>query len=98
MTNNLVMKKKYALFVLLIGAQFCFRDVACGQDTSAVSSRVVEDGGTGPFKAIMISESSLPTHTVFRPSDLHAAAKKGNIPIIVWGNGACANSPDNNRK
>ncbi|HWA36182.1 MAG TPA: hypothetical protein VG737_18705, partial [Cyclobacteriaceae bacterium] len=90
------MKKTYAILALLIGTQFCFRNVACGQDTSATSSitsRVVEDGGTGPFKAIMVSESSLPTHTVFRPSDLHAATKKGKLPIIVWGNGACANSP-----
>src|SRR5690606_26196922 len=59
----------------------------------AVTSRVVEDGGTGPFKAIMMTESSLPTHTVFRPTDLNAASKKGKLPIIVWGNGACANSP-----
>ena len=90
------MKKTYMLLALLVGAQFCDNNVARGQDTSAVSnvtSRVVEDGGTGPFKAIMTSESSLPTHTVFRPSDLGAATKKGKLPIIVWGNGACANSP-----
>ena len=33
-------------------------------------SRIVEDGGTGQFKAIMLSESTLSTHTVFRPNDL----------------------------
>jgi hypothetical protein len=60
--------------------------------TSTVTSRVVEDGGTGLFKTIMVSESSLPTHTVFKP-DLGAATKKDKLPIIVWGNGACANSP-----
>ena len=58
-----------------------------------VTSSVVEDGGTGPYKAVMVSETSLLTHTVFKPSDLNAAAKKGKLPIIVWGNGACANSP-----
>ena len=36
------------------------------------ASRVVEDGGTGKYKAIMISETSLPTHTVFRPQDSRA--------------------------
>lgn len=56
-------------------------------------SRVVEDGGTGEFSAIMISEQSLPTHTVFRPQDLSAFGKKNKLPIIAWGNGACANSP-----
>ena len=56
-------------------------------------SRVVEDGGTGPYKAIMLSDSTLSTHTVFRPSDLSAFGKAQKLPIIVWGNGACANSP-----
>lgn len=63
-------------------------------DSSAkLTSRIVEDGGTGPFKALMLTESSLPTHTVFRPQDLSAFGAKNKLPIIVWGNGACANSP-----
>ena len=57
------------------------------------ASRVVEDGGTGEYKAIMISEPSLATHTVFRPQDLSAFGKKSKLPVIAWGNGACANSP-----
>ena len=57
------------------------------------TSRTVEDGGTGPFKAIMASDSTLATHTVFRPKDLSAFGRKTKLPIIVWGNGACANSP-----
>jgi Dipeptidyl aminopeptidases/acylaminoacyl-peptidases len=56
-------------------------------------SRILEDGGTGPHKAIMVSDSTLPTHTVFRPQDLSAFGKKSKLPIIAWGNGACANSP-----
>ncbi|WP_114790765.1 hypothetical protein U0035_20300 [Niabella yanshanensis] len=62
-------------------------------DTSPTASRVVEDGGTGPFKALMISESSLPTHTVFRPGNLNDFGPQNRLPIIAWGNGACANSP-----
>ncbi|WP_161889500.1 poly(ethylene terephthalate) hydrolase family protein [Pontibacter russatus] len=62
--------------------------------TSALTaSRVVEDGGTGPYSTIMLTESTLPTHTVFRPKDLSAFSKKNKLPIIAWGNGACANSP-----
>jgi hypothetical protein len=53
----------------------------------------VEDGGTGPYSAIMLSEKSLPTHTVFRPKDLNSFGNKLKLPIIVWGNGACNNSP-----
>ena len=56
-------------------------------------SRTVEDGGTGSYPALMLSEESLPTHTVFRPSDLSAFGEDEPLPVIAWGNGACANSP-----
>ena len=59
----------------------------------AQNSRIVEDGGTGPYKAIMMEEASLTTHTIFRPQDLSKFDKKNLLPIIVWGNGGCANSP-----
>src|SRR5205809_4774515 len=89
------MKRTYALLFLLAGTQFCSKTALAQEARPAPkpASRVVEDGGTGPFKAIMLSETSLPTHTVFKPSDLAAATKKSKLPIIVWGNGACANSP-----
>lgn len=57
------------------------------------ASRTIEDGGTGPFKALMASDGTLATHTVFRPKDLGAFGRKAKLPIIAWGNGACANSP-----
>lgn len=57
------------------------------------NSRVVEDGGTGQYTAIMESDPSLPTHTVFKPQDLSPFGGNEKLPIIAWGNGACANSP-----
>lgn len=57
------------------------------------NSRVVEDGGTGRYSAIMTTEVSLPTHTLFRPKDLNGFSKKNQLPVIVWGNGGCFNSP-----
>ncbi len=36
----------------------------------------------------MLTESSLPTHTVFRPKDLSAFGGKNKLPIIAWGNGS----------
>ena len=59
----------------------------------AQNSRIVEEGGTGPYKAIMMEEATLTTHTIFRPQDLSKFGKKNLLPIIVWGNGGCANSP-----
>ena len=56
-------------------------------------SRIVEDGGTGPSKAIMKEEASLSEHTVFVPQDLSAFSAKKQLPVLVWGNGACTNSP-----
>jgi dienelactone hydrolase len=90
------MRTKYLLLIFLIITVSSFTNFVSAQETdqsAKATSRVVEDGGTGPFKSIMVSEPSLPTHTVFKPSDLDAATKKGKLPIIVWGNGACANSP-----
>lgn len=56
-------------------------------------SEIIENGGTGKYPAIMVSEKSLPTHTVFKPQDLNAFGGKNKLPIIAWGNGACYDSP-----
>jgi hypothetical protein len=47
--------------------------------------------GSGGFKAIMINEPTLATHTVYRPADLNANGL-GKLPIVLWGNGACRNA------
>ncbi|MFN0124646.1 MAG: alpha/beta hydrolase [Blastocatellia bacterium] len=47
--------------------------------------------GTGAYKAMMEVDAGLPTHTVYHPKDL-AALKGKKLPVIVWGNGACANA------
>ena len=56
-------------------------------------SRIVEDGGTGDYKAIMKEDPTLPEHTIFVPQDLSAFSQSKPLPVLVWGNGACANSP-----
>lgn len=60
---------------------------------TATAMKIVEDGGTGPYKALMVTEPSLAAHTVFRPADLSVFGKNNPLPVIVWGNGACTNSP-----
>ena len=83
------MKKMYQLVLTSIFSALVFFQA----NAQEAAQRVVEDGGTGEYKAIMISEPSLSTHTVFRPQDLSVFGKKNKLPIIAWGNGACANSP-----
>lgn len=78
--------------VLLSAAMLCLALTTSAQ-TESVKSRFVEDGGTGPYKAIMQEEASLPAHTVFIPQDLKAFGAKKQLPVLVWGNGACTNSP-----
>ena len=41
----------------------------------------------------MKEEASLEAHTVFVPEDLSAFNEKNPLPVLVWGNGACTNSP-----
>ncbi|NLH17411.1 MAG: alpha/beta hydrolase [Phycisphaerae bacterium] len=61
--------------------------------STETAARTVEDGGTGPYSAVMVTDSTLATHTIFRPKDLSVFGEKNKLPIIAWGNGACANSP-----
>ena len=44
--------------------------------------------GSGPYKAIMATDSALPEHVVYYPADLaQLGAKK--MPVVIWGNGSC---------
>ena len=83
-----------SIFFVLTGLSLLNQVFAQEQATSVqTASRTVEDGGTGPYTAMMVTESSLSTHTVFRPKDLNVFRRKNKLPIIAWGNGGCANSP-----
>lgn len=53
---------------------------------------VIEDGGTGPHPAVATEDWTLPGMTIFRPRDLSSFGADKKLPIIVWGNGACANT------
>src|SRR5690606_40535228 len=44
--------------------------------------------GSGPEPAIVYSEQSLPTHTIYRPETL----RDDRYPVVLWGNGSCVNS------
>jgi hypothetical protein len=61
--------------------------------SAETTNRTEEDGGTGPYPAVVVSDRTLTTHTVFRPQDLNAFGQSRKLPIVAWGNGACANSP-----
>ena len=62
-------------------------------DAPFIQTRIVEDGGTGPYKAIMTETEGLGEHTLIFPQDLSAFGADRQLPVLVWGNGACNNSP-----
>ncbi|UZK65365.1 hypothetical protein [Sphingomonas sp. M1-B02] len=51
--------------------------------------------GSGPYKAVMVEDATLPEHTIYRPSDLAAAGAM--LPVLIWGNGGCANAGNSAR-
>ncbi len=62
--------------------------------TSLAQERIIEDGGNGPYKSIMRADPSLgQEHTIFVPQNLSVFNAQKPLPVLVWGNGACANSP-----
>ena len=56
-------------------------------------TRIIEGGGQGLYKAVMKEEPTLKEHTVIVPQDLTPFGPQKLLPVLVWGNGACANSP-----
>ena len=67
-------------------------------DVGSTSGRVeslavtIGDGGTGPYKAILAGDPTLPTHTIYRPRSLQPFGKSIKMPIVAFGNGGCRNS------
>ncbi|MDO3386820.1 alpha/beta hydrolase [Gilvimarinus sp. SDUM040013] len=57
------------------------------------ASRVIESGGSGESKAIMLTDASLTTHTIFAPQNISKFSTEQKLPLVVWGNGACNDSP-----
>ena len=65
-------------------------------DNETINSQVskqkeMDDGGSGRYRAIVVSEKTLQHFTVYRPRNVQFAARReGPLPILVWFNGACS--------
>lgn len=84
------MKRYFSLFCAAVLLAGCASGPVAPE---TVQSKIVEDGGTGPYKAIMFEAPDFEAHTVFAPQDLSEFGRKNQLPVVVWGNGACTNSP-----
>ena len=53
----------------------------------------VDDGGSGRYRAIVVSEKTLQNFTIYRPRNVqYAARREGPLPLLIWCNGACSGS------
>src|SRR5690349_6700753 len=52
----------------------------------------VKNNPPGPYAVTIESDPGLPTHTVYRPTDLKPFTGSKRLPIVSWGNGACSNA------
>ncbi len=91
------MRMKYLALICVV-AHLHMTSISTAEDavvsgpTNETITRTIEDGGTGSYKAIVVSDSSLATHAIYRPADLSSFGDAAKLPILAWGNGACANS------
>jgi hypothetical protein len=63
--------------------------------TNGPTQRVViqvGDGGSGPFKSVLVGDPNLKTHTLYRPRDLTVFGANLKLPVVAYGNGACRNA------
>lgn len=80
----------------LLGIMLAFCALSFGQITK---SKIVDNGGSGPFKAIAATEKSIPDFVVYRPENIEKAVnEEGKLPILVWANGGCMNSSIHHEK
>ena len=63
--------------------------------TNGPTQRVViqvGDGGSGPFKSVLVGDPNLKTHTLYRPRDLTVFGANLKRRSWLYGNGACRNA------
>lgn len=71
----------------------CISSAEREQARPQVKTRVIDEGGTGIFKAIAVKEKGMEDFVVYRPKDLlHAHARCGALPLLLFGNGGCSDT------
>ncbi len=57
---------------------------------AAPTKKIIDEGGSGPYKAEAISDPTLPGFVVYRPADIkEAVVHEGPLPLFVFANGGC---------
>ena len=77
------------LFVILAGFMLCL--TAC-TEPAVPRQKVVDEGGLGKYPAIVTEDAQFEGYTIYRPADMVKAAAEKPLPLVVFGNGGCANT------
>ena len=51
--------------------------------------KIVDEGGSGPYKAEAREEKTFADAVVYKPIDLKSAAADSKLPVLVFANGGC---------
>lgn len=79
--------KKIFLFVFGI----CLLTLA--GSAQIIKYRVIDNGGSGLYTAITVTEKTLLDFVVYRPKNMAEAVKKeGKLPVLAFANGGCNNT------
>lgn len=78
------MNFKRFVFTLMLVCSFASLDAK-----PQLRKKIVDDGGSGPFKAEAREEKTFADAVVYKPIDLKAAAAESKLPVLVFANGGC---------
>lgn len=83
--------KSFTIKYLIVLLIFSFSTICSfGQ---IIEAKIIDNGGSGPYKAVAVTEATLTDFVVYRPFDIKLAIKtEGKLPVIVWANGGCMDS------
>lgn len=64
-----------------------------------LKTKIIDEGGSGPYSAFAVTEKSLPDFVVYRPQNIKEAYdQEGKLPLLVWANGGCMDSSIHHEK
>ena len=81
------MRKSFFLMVTFLSVAILYTAA------QPLKTRVIDEGGTGTFKALAVKEHRMEDFVVYRPKDLlHVHARCGALPLLLFGNGGCSDT------
>lgn len=91
-TQISVMQRGLAGIAAMLFASLAFAQTPSASLTPPPDAPQPKENPPGPYAVSIETDAGLPTHTVYRPADLSPFKGDKALPIVSWGNGACANA------